>query len=156
MTLKVNEATFSDMVQIERLYKKLYTGDEKQNFFASKLNPDSFKSGQIILVTKDKRKIVGYCWLVWYKHINEKGIGYLEELYVDVNMRNRGIGKELINAALSKLKDLEIKNIYCAVGKHMRDSQEFYKHIGFEKSTEIWFEKKYNCSSKEQNNKILQ
>lgn len=142
MILKIKEATFSDMEQIERLYKKLYAGDEKQNFFASRLNPNYFKSGQIILVTKDKSKIVGYCWLVWYKHIAEKGVGYLEELYVDVNMRNSGIGKELINSVLSKLKDLEIKNIYCAVGKHMRDSQEFYKNIGFEESSEIWFEKK--------------
>lgn len=142
MVVKITEASTQDMEKLEDMYKKLYNGDEKQKFYNSKISITEFKSGQIILVAKDRDKIVGYCWLIWYNHIKEKGVGYLEELYVEEDMRNQGIGKDLIKNVISLLKDMEIRTIYLAVGKHMGKAQEFYKYNGFTQSEEQWFEKK--------------
>ena len=129
------------MKKIGEMYRKLYAGDEKQKFYSSKPSSTGFRSGQIILVAKDKDRIAGYCWVVWYQHIKEKGISYLEEIYLEESVRGHAIGKAMINKAIHLLKDLKIRAMYLAVGKHMEDAQKFYRHIGFKESEEQWFEK---------------
>jgi GNAT superfamily N-acetyltransferase len=94
------------------MYKKLYAGDEKQKFYSSKLSLTGFESGQIILVAKSNDKIVGYCWIVWYEHIKEKGIAFLEEIYLEENVRGHAIGKAMINKTINLLKDLKIRTQY--------------------------------------------
>ena len=130
-----------DLSAVEGLYRELYEGDENQQFYRSRLDLNAFRSGQILLAAKSGNKIIGYCWVVWYEHIKKKGVGYLEELYVEESARKHNIGKKLINETIRLLKKHGIRTIYSAVGRHMKKSQAFYKHIGFMKSNEAWVEK---------------
>lgn len=139
--MNIREASKEDIDEIKEGYRDLYHGDEKQKFYGSKIVLDALKSGQIILVAEIDKKAVGYCWAVWYEHIKNKGIAYIEELQVDDDNRSKGIGKALMKDMLSRLKTLSVPYVYCAVGRHMKESQEFYKHIGFSESKEAWFEK---------------
>ncbi|MEM3245866.1 MAG: GNAT family N-acetyltransferase [Candidatus Micrarchaeaceae archaeon] len=137
----IRVANEADIPKISEYYRELYKGDEEQEFFGSKLSYDDFRAGQRILVAESDNKIVGYLWFVWYEHIKNKGVAYFEEVYVDEKHRASGIGKALIEHAIDEIRSMGIKTIYLAVGAHMKDSQEFYKHIGFEISHEVWFEK---------------
>ncbi len=56
------------------------------------------------MVAELDNKIVGYIWFVWYEHIKDKGVAYLEELYVEDKYRNPGIEKRLVMHALELIK----------------------------------------------------
>ena len=137
----IRKAAAPDFPKISEYYHKLYEGDEEQEFFGLKLDLDAFRANQRVLVAESHDKIIGYLWFVWYEHIKNKGVAYFEELYVDEKYRRSGVGKTLIEHAINDIKSEGIKTIYFAVGAHMKDSKEFYEHIGFKQSREVWFEK---------------
>lgn len=137
----IRKADNADIVKLAEYYRELYKGDEEQKFFWSELDLNGFRANQTILVAEHDNKVVGYIWFVWYEHIREKGVAYFEELYVENKYRTLGIGKALVTYALGLIKEKGIRTVYCAVGRHMKDAQEFYKHIGFGSSHELWFEK---------------
>ena len=91
-------------------------------------------------------ELIGYLWLVWYEHIEYKGVAYIEELYVDEKYRNRKVASSLIQEAMRLLKEAKIKTIYVAVGEHMKEAHKFYCTIGFRPSDEKWFEINTNQS----------
>ena len=70
------------------------------------------------IVYEDKEGIKGFISI-----INNEFIG---ALFVDIDYQGRGIGKKLINSAMSKYKKLNL-----AVYKDNKKSVEFYIHIGF-------------------------
>jgi GNAT superfamily N-acetyltransferase len=94
-----------------------------------------------VLVAEQDGALVGYIWFVWYEHIKEKGVAYLEELYVVDKLRASGIGKALVSRATELIKKAGIRTVYVAVGNHMKDAQSFYEHVGFMPSREMWFSK---------------
>ncbi len=74
-------------------------------------------------------------------NILRRKASHILKLYVEDKYRNSGVGKRLVMHALELIKKAQVRTVYCAVGKHMKDTQEFYKHIEFEPSHELWFEK---------------
>lgn len=138
--IKIRIANRSDLKTVTKYYHSLYYGDEKQKFYSSKILPKNFRSGQFLLVATIDKKVFGYIWIIWYEHIKHKGVGYIEELFVDKKSRKRHLGMTLVDEAKKLLQLRNINIIYFAVGKHMTESQNFYKEIGACVSNELWFE----------------
>ncbi|ASI13743.1 GNAT family N-acetyltransferase [Candidatus Mancarchaeum acidiphilum] len=136
VTLK--EATDSDEKGLTRLYRKLYEGDEDQDFFKSKAIPSYFKSGSKVFIARSGNDTIGFVWAIYYEHIKSKGIGIIEELYVDDGYRGRGIGKELVSKAIDYLKKKKVLVVIVTTDPQMEDAQKFYKAVGFKVSRE-WF-----------------
>jgi len=63
------------VAELTSLYRKLYAGDEEQEFFESEADPSYFNSGSRVFVARSQGKIVGFAWAVFYKHIKNKGVG---------------------------------------------------------------------------------
>ena len=82
-TIKIGPAKDSDSKELTGLYRRLYEGDEKKKFYSSKVVPSKVRFGSKIFVARDKKKVIGFCWAIWYEHIKNKGVGVIEELYVD-------------------------------------------------------------------------
>ena len=135
--IKIEVASDKNTYELTQLYRKLYKGDEEQKFFNSKALPSHFVSGSRVFVAKDNGKIVGFLWAVFYEHIKNKGVGIIEELYVDEKYRRKGIGKMLVFKAINFLKKHSTV-IFVTTGLHMHDAIKFYKAIGF-KESKVWF-----------------
>lgn len=56
----------------------------------------------------------------------------LQRVYVLKDYQNKGIGKELINAALNSTRLRKANNIYLDVWEENTGAQELYKSLGFE------------------------
>ena len=137
MKLEIKTANKKDTKGITELYRKLYKGDEKQDFFKSTADPSYFNSGSKVLIAKKGKDIAGVIWIVYYEHIKNKGIGIIEELYVDTAYRRQGIGRILVKKALKYLKGRVIV-VVVTTGEEMKGAQKFYKELGFKPSRE-WF-----------------
>jgi ribosomal protein S18 acetylase RimI-like enzyme len=136
--IKVGTAADKDTAKLTQLYRKLYEGDEDQKFFKSSAMPSYFKSGSRVFVARDGNEVKGFIWVIYYEHIRNKGVGIIEELYVDDRYRKRGIGKKLVSKAIEYLKKKHILVMLVTTDPHMTRAKKFYKAVGFKISRE-WF-----------------
>lgn len=73
--IKIEPDKESDNKDITKLFRKLYEGDENMKFYSSKVNPSNVGFGSKVFVAREKNRLVGFCWAVWYEHIKNKGVG---------------------------------------------------------------------------------
>ena len=136
--IRIETATDKDTARLTQLYRKLYKGDEDQRFFKSNAVANYFKSGSRVFVARDGNCIEGFIWVVYYEHIKNKGIGIIEELYIDDKYRKNGIGKRLVSKAIEYLKKRDVLVVIVTTSPHMINAKRFYKAVGFKVSRE-WF-----------------
>jgi len=94
----------------EVYFKKLY-----------KEHPNDF------LVADFAGKVVGY--ILGYVKSNKSGS--IKTLAVDSNYRRRGIGKELVNFIIQRLKEKSVKEVFLHTRTKNRTASSFYKRLGF-------------------------
>jgi len=135
--IEISVAEEKDAKELTNLYRKLYAGDEEQEFFKSEADPSYFKAGSKVFVARLQGKIIGFVWAVFYEHIKNKGVGIIEELFVEEGYRRRGIGRALVNAALNYLRGHSFA-VFVTTSPDMEDAQNFYKAIGFRES-KVWY-----------------
>ena len=140
--IKIEIALDKDSKELTRLYRKFYSGDEKQGFFNSKAIPSRLKAGSRVFIAKEGDKIAGFAWAIFYEHIKNKGVGIIEELYIDDSYRGKGIGKALVGKALGYLAKHSTVALV-TTGTEMKGAQRFYEAIGFKESREWYY---YNLS----------
>jgi ribosomal protein S18 acetylase RimI-like enzyme len=58
--------------------------------------------------------------------------GWIYHLAVDAEWRNKGIGRQMMEAIESRLKDLGCPKINLQVRSNNQEVVEFYKHIGYD------------------------
>lgn len=96
----------------------------------------AIEKGNCILVAKNECKIVGYVQFgnVEIPEVNtSKSDMELSRLYVDTQLQGRGIGKQLIHAALNDKAMKEAANIYLQVWEENHIAIKLYERFGFEK-----------------------
>jgi ribosomal protein S18 acetylase RimI-like enzyme len=136
--IKIETAKESDSEGLTRLFRKLYEGDEDKKFYSSKASPSNVRLGSKVFVARENKRLVGFCWAIWYEHIKNKGVGIIEELYVDEGYRRKGIGKRLVEAAL-KFMSKKVIVVFVTTDNQLKDAQKFYESIGFKLSHEPWY-----------------
>ncbi len=91
-----------------------------------------------IAIDKGENKIVG---TIAFEKRNEKGI--LKRLYVDENYQYLGIGNKLYTTLEKYIIDkTNIKILYLACGKVLKNAHKFYKKHGFEQVDNMEIEMK--------------
>jgi GNAT superfamily N-acetyltransferase len=135
--IEISVAEEKDAKELTNLYRKLYAGDEEQEFFKSEADQSYFKAGSKVFVARLQGKIIGFVWAVFYERIKNKGVGIIEELFVEEGYRRRGIGRALVNAALNYLREHSFA-AFVTTSPDMEDAQNFYKAIGFRES-KVWY-----------------
>jgi ribosomal protein S18 acetylase RimI-like enzyme len=100
-----------------------------------------------VLVAKHAGKIVGYAQ---YGKVKLPGVTLqlndmeLSRLYVDTGLQNQGIGRQLIEAALSEPEMTFATNVYLRVWENNPDAISLYESLGFTQAGEIQFTIKDN------------
>lgn len=99
-------------------------------------NPNSY-----ILLAEREGKVIGFISFMIRKTIIHSGLcGLIDELVVSKRHRRKGVGKELIDAAIEECKKLRCCEVEVSTEFTNVNAREFYKHCGFEE-TGVIFEK---------------
>ena len=85
-----------------------------------------------ILLAKDNDQMVGFVNFVVRKTILHPGSsGLIDELIVSKSYRSKGIGKNLLQAAIEKCRRLGCCEVEISTEKSNSSAREFYRRCGF-------------------------
>ncbi len=98
-----------------------------------------------IFLIFDSDKPVGYCWTrieVWKKAQGE-GTGRIYMLGVDPDYRGRGLGRQLLLAGLSYLRNKSLRVGVLTVDSENKAARSLYRSVGFKLwKSSLWYEKR--------------
>ncbi|MDE1870294.1 MAG: GNAT family N-acetyltransferase [Candidatus Micrarchaeota archaeon] len=136
--MEISTANESDNKDLTRLYYELYP--EKKADPIKSLDVVRFESR--VFVAKEQGEAVGFV-LATFVTYAKSPTGYIEELIVSKEHRNKGIGSALVNTAISWYEEMGAEVVFVTTD----EAQEFYKKIGFRESIKnkwlYWIPKKY-------------
>ncbi|WP_179345326.1 GNAT family N-acetyltransferase [Winogradskyella ursingii] len=93
----------------------------------------------VIFMAYDGNRAVGFTQLFHsFSSVSMQPIFVLNDLFIDSNYRNQGIGEALINRAKELAKDLNYKGISIQTETDNR-AQYLYQRLGFEKDVDLHF-----------------
>jgi GNAT superfamily N-acetyltransferase len=103
----------------------------------------------IVLVAKLDNTIVGIAYLAIILSIEHAGpVGWLEELYVAPDHRQRGIGTELLNAVIAEARNRGLLALDLEVDVHHQRAEAFYARFGFRSLPRSrWVKKLYEADA---------
>lgn len=84
------------------------------------------------LVAEDKREIIGVIMVG-----NDGRRGYIYHTAVSPEKRSNGIGSQLVNRALSELKELGINKVALVVFNKNEQGNSFWEKMGFERREDL-------------------
>jgi ribosomal protein S18 acetylase RimI-like enzyme len=112
-----------------------------EDLFSSFIN----KSPKTCLVAEIEKRVAGFiigCIKEWGFGLERSG--WIEMIEVDPKQMGKGIGKSLGEALIKYFKDEGIREVYTSVKWDSGDLIAFFKSIGFNKSSFINLELKYD------------
>ena len=114
----IEKATIKDV----ELIHKLLLQASRRGGVLPRAFVDLYENLRDFFVYKEKNKIVGCCAL----HIVWRDLAEIRSLSVDSHYRKRGIGRKLIEAALSEAKNLGIVQVFALTNR-----RPFFEKVGF-------------------------
>jgi len=136
--ITITPATEADLPSIKPLLLELMDAMDNTEGFDVEQSFDNCRNlikdpAQHILVAKDKDTFVGFVNFTTRKTIiHPRPSGLVDELIVSSSYRGRGIGKQLILAAIQRCRELECCEVEVSTEKSNTKAREFYLRCGFE------------------------
>ena len=121
LALKIFPVTYKEIVEEEQIDYMM------ELFYTPENLVKQFESGQIFLVIDKEGTASGYAS---YTLLNEKGNYKLNKIYVDTSLQGKGLGKNLLNDVISRVKIAGGKSLQLNVNKYNK-AVGFYKSMGF-------------------------
>lgn len=128
-----------DLVPLFNDYRIFYR--QKSNTIAVKdfLKERLTKQDSIIYITYINNIAVGFTQLYFlYSSVSMKPMYVLNDLYIDINYRNKNIGTTLINKAKALCKKKGYKGLIIQT-ENTNPAQHLYQREGFVKDTDLTF-----------------
>lgn len=139
--MSIREISINELNKIKSLWEKLniihlndsqyFKEHYRTNTFEERckkfyrIHPSNIK---IMAVESDDKAIVGYC----ISTINREELsGEIESIYIENDLRQSGIGTQLINMSINWFKENNCKKINVSVAEGHESVFEFYKKFGF-------------------------
>ncbi|OGM89796.1 hypothetical protein A3J77_01260 [Candidatus Wolfebacteria bacterium RBG_13_41_7] len=142
--MKIRKAIKKDIPAISGLIKEMANYHNKiDKFYKVSLSGETIKSyikefledkNRIIIVAEENKKLIGYIFgsiKIYPVYISEKKSGYLDEAFVSVDYRKKGIGKKLFFEFIKWLKSKKIKDVTSSVDKRNKTSLKIWEKLGF-------------------------
>lgn len=133
--IKIRDLTIDDLEGLIKLLEQLWIGKPIDRDAVKKVIEKGLKSdNQIYICATEDEKVVGYCSLTIKNNLwMSANLGNVDELVVDSDYRNRGIGKLLMNEIQKIAKRHGCKGLELDSAFHRTSAHEFYSKLGFEK-----------------------
>lgn len=144
--MKIRKATEKDIPDIILLIKELAVYEnapEKVEITAEQLKEDGFGTAPLfwVLLAEDNDDIFAMSFY-YIRYSTWKGkCLYLEDIVVKKDFRNKGIGKELLDATIQEAKEMNAQLTCWQVLDWNKNAIDFYKKYGAE-IDKGW----YNCT----------
>ena len=82
-------------------------------------------------VVEEKQKVIGYISLLFYRSLfHKKGTAQVNELIIDKEYRNKGLGRTLLEYGIRRAKERGMDEIEIGVEKENIKAIKFYKDNG--------------------------
>ncbi len=146
MPLRIRPATLDDMPEVGRLGARLvalhhewdparfFSIPNAERGYARWLSAQLRDDDTVILVAVDGRKIVGYAYASLmprdWSDLRAAG-GKLHDLYVDAAARRRGVGRQLLDAAIAALEKLGARQVVLMTASRTRRAPALFRDAGF-------------------------
>ena len=93
------------------------------------------KNRPILVSVDENDEVMGYCFCIFQQHINNSVLTdiktlYIDDLCVDENLRGKGVGKELYEAAVDFAKKNDCYNLTLNVWSCNTSAMKFYEAQG--------------------------
>ena len=126
----INDASeFASNVFID-YYNDLLDNKQSQymanKFLSKQAITNLIDNGAIFKLVIDNNKIIGIS-----EYLIKDNRVFLSKLYVLKQMRNKGVGKLMLNDCIEYTKKHSLNKIFLTVNKYNYPSIEIYKHLGF-------------------------
>lgn len=107
-----------------------------QASFSERRQLDEIQSDDMVtLVGRFGGKLVAYVQVCWDRHpdcLCGKGVpGEIRRIYVDRSMHGRGVGRQVLKAAVDTLRERAADTIWLAVWDQNEAATAFYRRMGF-------------------------
>lgn len=141
--MEIRELTKADVPSLLQLYSQLDSVNDSLELNQANSVWETIENSKLIKYfgAIDKGKVVSTCYCVIIPNITHfySSICYIENVVTDKDYRLRGLGKQVIDRALSFAKQ---QNCYKAVlfsNSKRTEAHKFYKKIGFSSDSKIGF-----------------
>lgn len=133
--ISIRKLTINDLEGLIPLLEQLWIGKTIDKNSLKKVIEKGLKSEhQIYICATDNEKLVGYCSLTIKNNLwMLANLGNVDELVVDSEYRNRGVGKMLMKEIQSIAIKYDCKRLELDSAFHRTAAHEFYDKLGFEK-----------------------
>jgi diamine N-acetyltransferase len=121
LALQIFPVTYKDIVeavQIDYMMDLFYTPENLVK---------QFESGQIFLIIYNEEKASGFAS---YTLLNMEGDFKLNKIYLDTRLQGKGLGRNLMNDIISRVKAAGGRSLQLNVNKYNK-AVGFYKTMGF-------------------------
>ena len=95
-----------------------------------------------IWVLEHEQNLIGYLVIGWGWGIESGGKeALIDEVFVSHAHRNQGLGTRLVQAALTRAKELDAKTVFLETEQSNPESRKLYQNLGFEIEDSVWMRK---------------
>jgi L-amino acid N-acyltransferase YncA len=142
--MKIRKATQKDIPAISGLIREMAKYHNKlDKFYATSISKKALKSyigeflrdrNRVAIVAEENKKMVGYILgsiRIYPVYISRTKSGCLDEAFVDMNYRNKGIGKKLLSELVKWFKSKKIRDVVASVDARNETSIKIWKKLGF-------------------------
>jgi PhnO protein len=130
--MEIRKIEIGDLDGVYKLLNDLYSNKLKYEIFAKIYKEKVFDNNSYYIVAVSNGKIVGVLTSeIQTKLHREKKQSFIEDLIVDKDYRNNGIGKELLQNAIEYAKKQDCEVIELTSYLQNDDAHRFYENNGF-------------------------
>lgn len=87
--------------------------------------------GKKFFVREDGREIARAYLYVLTNDLHDQPFGFMEDVFVDVSLRGRGIGSQLVRKIIEEAQQLGCYKLICTSRYEKPDVHELYTRLGF-------------------------
>lgn len=143
MNISINTYSPTDSESVNQLFLGLQLHEHKfdpyksiklenaQNYKRELLETIGKQHGEI-LIAKEGNKVVGLvAWFLEEEYEFDEPYGYISDIVVSESYRGQGIGQQLLDEAMSQIKNTGVKRVHIGVLLANTETKNFYTKNGF-------------------------
>lgn len=140
MTIKIRLATRKDVSEIVRLLAEDVLGSKRERYeeplpndYYAAFEDISSDKNNFLIVAEIENNVVGCLQLTYITYLTYQGgkRALIEGVRIDSECRGKGVGKIMLNWAISKSKEDGCHLVQLTTDKQRPEALEFYKKLGF-------------------------
>lgn len=145
--MMIRQMVADDIPELAQLYKQFWNEDSCIDTMYNQFNKFSESSTHVLLSAVDNGRLIGSVMGVICEELYGccEPFMVLENMIIDNNHRNKGVGKALISELEKIAANKNCTQIILVTETNRIDACNFYESVGYSPNTHKGFKKKLKC-----------